>query len=93
MRGLIYEGTGQVRYVEDLTVREPGPGEVLVRIAASGICHSDISVINGTIGWPAPAVLGHEGAGVIEKLGPGVTGLDVGDHVALHTLANCGRCA
>lgn len=92
MRGLIYEGTGQVRYVEDLAVREPGAGEVLVRIAASGICHSDISVINGTINWPAPAVLGHEGAGVIEKLGPGVTGLAVGDHVALHTLANCGRC-
>ncbi len=70
MRGLIYEGNGQIRYVDDLQVREPGPGEVLVRIVASGICHSDISVINGTIGWPAPAVLGHEGAGVIEEIGP-----------------------
>ena len=92
MRALIYEGPGNIRFVEDVEVREPGAGEVLVRIAASGICHSDISVINGTIDWPAPAVLGHEGAGVVEKLGPGVTELAVGDHVALHTLANCGRC-
>ena len=92
MRALVYEGSGKIRFVEDVEVREPGPGEVLVRIVASGICHSDISVINGTIDWPAPAVLGHEGAGVVEKLGPGVTELAVGDHVALHTLANCGRC-
>ncbi len=92
MRALVYEGSGKIRFVEDVEVREPGPGEVLVRIVASGICHSDISVINGTIDWPAPAVLGHEGAGIIEKLGPGVTELAVGDHVALHTLANCGRC-
>ncbi len=92
MRALIYEGAGKLRYVEDLEVREPDAGEVLVRIVASGICHSDISVINGTIDWPAPAVLGHEGAGVVEKLGAGVTDLAIGDHVALHTLANCGRC-
>ena len=92
MRALVYEGSGKIRFVEDVEVREPGPSEVLVRIVASGICHSDISVINGTIDWPAPAVLGHEGAGIIEKLGPGVTELAVGDHVALHTLANCGRC-
>lgn len=92
MRGLIYEGQGQIRYVEDLDVRAPEAGEVLVRIIASGICHSDISVINGMIDWPAPAVLGHEGAGIIEALGPGVTDLALGDHVALHTLANCGRC-
>ncbi len=92
MRALVYEGSGKIRFVEDVEVREPGPSEVLVRIVASGICHSDISVINGTIDWPVPAVLGHEGAGIIEKLGPGVTELAVGDHVALHTLANCGRC-
>ena len=92
MRALVYEGSGKIRFVDDIEVREPGPSEVLVRIVASGICHSDISVINGTIDWPAPAVLGHEGAGIIEKLGPGVTELAVGDHVALHTLANCGRC-
>ena len=93
MRALIYEGPHTVRYTESLEVREPGPGEVLVRIAASGICHSDISVIDGTIAWAAPAVLGHEGAGVIERVGAHVTGLAPGDHVALHTLAYCGRCA
>lgn len=92
MRALMYEGPGRIRFVEDMEVRDPEAGEVLVRIVASGICHSDISVINGTIDWPAPAVLGHEGAGIVEKLGPGVTELAVGDHVALHTLANCGRC-
>ena len=92
MRALVYEGSGKIRHVENLEVRDPGPGEVLVRIAASGICHSDISVVNGTIEWPAPSVLGHEGAGVIEQVGTGVTDLAVGDHVALHTLANCGRC-
>src|SRR6185295_7917333 len=76
-----------------VTVRDPGPGEVLVRIVASGLCHSDLSVVNGTIPWAAPAVLGHEGAGVVEKVGEGVTRLRGGDHVVMHTLANCGHCA
>lgn len=93
MRALIYDGPNSVRYTEDLKVREPGFGEVLVRIAASGICRSDISVIEGRIAWPAPAVLGHEGAGVIERVGEGVTHLQKGDHVALHTLTHCGKCA
>jgi S-(hydroxymethyl)glutathione dehydrogenase/alcohol dehydrogenase len=93
MKALIYEGPGKMSYTEDLEVRDPEQGEVLVRIVASGICHSDISVLSGAIPWPAPAVLGHEGAGVIEKVGPGVTKLQPGDHVALHTLANCGQCA
>lgn len=92
MRALIYEGSGKITYTENLEVREPQAGEVLVRIVASGICHSDISVVNGTIEWPSPAVLGHEGAGIIEQVGPGVVDLAIGDHVALHTLANCGRC-
>ena len=93
MRALIHEGEGRIRYTESLSVREPEKDEVLVRIVASGICHSDISVMNGTIEWPAPAVLGHEGAGVIEQVGAGVTGLAPGDHVVLHTLAYCGHCA
>lgn len=92
MRALIYEGPNSVRYTEDLEVREPGFGEVLVRIVASGICRSDISVIEGHINWPAPAVLGHEGAGIVERVGEGVTHLAPGDHVALHTLTHCGHC-
>ncbi|WP_207544547.1 Zn-dependent alcohol dehydrogenase [Sphingomonas jatrophae] len=90
---MIYEGPGKMAFTDALSVRDPGPGEVLVRIAASGICHSDLSVVNGTIPWSAPAVLGHEGAGVIEAVGEGVTELAPGDHVALHTLAYCGQCA
>jgi len=93
MRGLVYEGRGRIRYTEHLSVREPAADEVLVRVAASGICHSDLSVVNGTIEWAAPAVLGHEGAGIIERVGADVKGLAPGDHVALHTLANCGHCA
>jgi len=93
MRGLIYGGSGRMAFTEDLAVREPAEDEVMVRIVASGICHSDLSVLDGTIEWPAPAVLGHEGAGVIERVGAGVKLLQPGDHVALHTLANCGHCA
>ncbi|MFI8961576.1 Zn-dependent alcohol dehydrogenase [Streptomyces sp. NPDC053493] len=92
MRGVVFDGK-QVRVVDDLEVREPGPGEVLVRIAAAGLCHSDLSVVDGTIPFPPPVVLGHEGAGVVEAVGPGVTHVTPGDHVALSTLANCGACA
>ncbi|MEU8973876.1 Zn-dependent alcohol dehydrogenase [Streptomyces monashensis] len=92
MRGVVFDGE-QVRVVDDLAVREPGPGEVLVAVAAAGLCHSDLSVVDGTIPFPVPVVLGHEGAGVVEAVGPGVTHVAPGDHVALSTLANCGTCA
>ncbi|APE23225.1 MULTISPECIES: Zn-dependent alcohol dehydrogenase [Streptomyces] len=92
MRGVVFDGE-RVRVVDDLEVRDPGPGEVLVGIAAAGLCHSDLSVVDGTIPFPPPVVLGHEGAGVVEAVGPGVTHVAPGDHVALSTLANCGACA
>ncbi|MEU0246843.1 Zn-dependent alcohol dehydrogenase [Streptomyces sp. NPDC006235] len=92
MRGVIFDGK-QVRVVTDLQVREPGPGEVRVAISAAGLCHSDLSVVDGTIPFPVPVVLGHEGAGVVEAVGEGVTHVAPGDHVALSTLANCGTCA
>ncbi|KUJ70041.1 Zn-dependent alcohol dehydrogenase [Streptomyces albus subsp. albus] len=92
MRGVIFDGE-RPRYVEDLEVREPGPGEVRVAVAAAGLCHSDLSVVDGTIPYPVPVVLGHEGAGVVEAVGPGVGHVAPGDHVALSTLANCGACA
>ncbi|MEU4091024.1 Zn-dependent alcohol dehydrogenase [Streptomyces sp. NPDC026673] len=91
MRGVIFDGT-QPAVVDDLEVRAPGPGEVLVRIRAAGLCHSDLSVIDGVIPFPVPVVLGHEGAGVVEATGAGVTHVAPGDHVALSTLANCGTC-
>jgi Zn-dependent alcohol dehydrogenase len=92
MRGVIFDGK-QVQVVDDLEIREPGPGEVLVAVSAAGLCHSDLSVVDGTIPFPVPVVLGHEGAGVVEAVGAGVTHVKAGDHVALSTLANCGACA
>ncbi|MFF8906569.1 Zn-dependent alcohol dehydrogenase [Streptomyces olivaceoviridis] len=92
MRGVVFDGR-RVQVVDDLTVRQPGPGEVLVAIAAAGLCHSDLSVVDGTIPFPVPVVLGHEGAGIVEAVGVGVTHVAPGDHVALSTLAHCGTCA
>ncbi|MEU8539517.1 alcohol dehydrogenase catalytic domain-containing protein [Streptomyces sp. NPDC048717] len=92
MRGAVFDGA-VVRVVDDLEVREPGPGEVAVTIRAAGLCHSDLAVVDGTIPFPVPVVLGHEGAGVVAAVGAGVTHVAPGDHVALSTLANCGACA
>ncbi|MFJ6634485.1 Zn-dependent alcohol dehydrogenase [Streptomyces sp. NPDC091376] len=92
MRGVVFDGE-RAEVADDLEIRDPGPGEVLVAIAAAGLCHSDLSVIDGTIPFPVPVVLGHEGAGVVEAVGAGVTHVVPGDHVSLSTLANCGACA
>lgn len=92
MRGIVFDGK-RAQVVHDLEVRDPAPGEVRVAVAAAGICHSDLSVIDGTIPFPPPVVLGHEGAGIVDAVGPGVTHVVPGDHVALSTLANCGACA
>jgi len=79
--------------IEDIDLDPPGPGEILVRIKAAGLCHSDLSVINGDRPRPLPMVLGHEAAGVVEQLGDGVTDLAVGDHVVLVFVPSCGHCA
>ncbi|MEU7584542.1 Zn-dependent alcohol dehydrogenase [Streptomyces sp. NPDC041068] len=92
MRGVVFDGE-RVEVVDDLEIRDPGPGEVLVAVSAAGLCHSDLSVIDGTIPFPPPVVLGHEGAGVVEAVGAGVTHVAPGDHVALSTIASCGACA
>ena len=91
MRGIVWTGELEVR--DDVAVRDPRPHEVRVRIHNAGLCHSDVSVIDGTIPFPTPVVLGHEGAGVVEQVGDAVTKVAVGDHVVLTTLGNCGRCA
>ena len=68
MRGIVFTGEGaEVR--NDVEVIDPGPYEVLVRLSAAGVCHSDVSLIDGTIPWPAPSLMGHEGAGIVEKVG------------------------
>jgi alcohol dehydrogenase len=79
--------------LETLDLAPPGRGEVLVRIAAAGLCHSDLSVINGDRPRPLPMALGHEAAGVVEALGEGVTSLGKGDHVVLVFMPSCGHCA
>ena len=79
--------------VQEVELRAPGPGEVLVRMGAAGLCHSDLSVINGDRPRPTPMALGHEAAGVVEALGPGVDDLKKGDHVVLVFIPSCGHCA
>jgi alcohol dehydrogenase len=79
--------------IEEIDLRPPGPGELLVRMGAAGLCHSDLSVINGDRPRPTPMALGHEAAGVVEELGPGVSDLKKGDHVVLVFIPSCGHCA
>jgi len=90
MRGLVWTGELEVR--DDVEVRGPKAHEVMVRIVNAGLCHSDVSVLDGTIPFPTPVVLGHEGAGVVEAVGDAVRKVKVGDHVVLTTLGSCGLC-
>jgi alcohol dehydrogenase len=78
--------------IEEVELDDPGHGEVLVKISAAGLCHSDLSVIDGNRPRPTPMVLGHEAAGVVEKVGPGVDDLIVGDHVVMVFVPSCGHC-
>ncbi|WP_292160432.1 zinc-dependent alcohol dehydrogenase family protein [Brevundimonas sp.] len=79
--------------IETVTLDPPGPGEVQVRIRAAGLCHSDLSVINGDRPRPLPMALGHEAAGEVEVLGEGVDDLSVGDHVVMVFMPSCGHCS
>ena len=78
--------------IETVDLAPPGYGEILVKVAAAGLCHSDLSVINGDRPRPTPMVLGHEAAGVVAQLGPGVDDLAVGDHVVMVFVPSCGHC-
>jgi len=78
--------------IETLELNPPGPGEVLVKMAAAGLCHSDLSVINGDRPRPTPMALGHEAAGIVEEVGAGVDDLRRGDHVVLVFIPSCGHC-
>ena len=78
--------------LEEVELDAPGPGEVLVRIRAAGLCHSDLSVIDGNRPRPLPMVLGHEAAGVVEQVGEGVSNLARGDHVVAAFVPSCGHC-
>src|ERR1700754_3882869 len=91
IRAAVLPATGAALELADLELAPPGPGEVLVRLHAGGVCHSDFNAIDGTAETRCPAVLGHEGAGVVEAVGDGVR-LSPGTHVLLSWLPSCGRC-
>lgn len=78
--------------IAQLELEGPGPGEVLVQVAAAGLCHSDLSVINGSRPRPMPMALGHEGSGIVVDVGPGVTRTRPGDHVVFSFVPMCGKC-
>jgi len=90
VKGIVWTGELEVRH--DVEVRDVRADEVRVRVHAAGLCHSDVSVVDGTIPFPTPVVLGHEGAGVVEAVGDAVTSVGVGDHVVLTTMGFCGHC-
>ncbi len=79
-------------HIETLELEPPGEGEVLVKIMAAGLCHSDLSVIDGTRPRPTPLALGHEAAGIVLEIGPGVRNINVGDHAVLVFVPSCGHC-
>ena len=91
-KAAVLRGSGHPLEVQTVTVDDPGPGQVRVKLAACGICHTDQSVLQGVLPRAEPVVMGHEGAGVIESIGAGVTTLTPGDHVIMTTTAFCGRC-
>lgn len=92
MRAAILEEQGRPLVVRDIDVRGPGPGELRISIAATGVCHSDLSVQNGTLPHPVPCVPGHEGAGIVTEVGAGVESFAAGDHVILSWIASCRAC-
>ena len=91
-RAAVLYGFGEPLKVETIKLKAPREDEVVVKMAASGVCHSDLSVQQAKIPFPPPVVLGHEGAGVIQEVGKGVTTLEPGDHVVLSWVENCGHC-
>ena len=92
MKAAILNDYQQPLSVEQVRIDPPGPGEVKVRVGATGVCHSDYHIIKGEWRYGVPMLLGHEAAGVVEELGRDVEGLEVGDHAVLSFRPNCGRC-
>jgi len=88
----IHLGEGNQLVIQEVTIDDPRPGEVLVKMGASGVCGSDRHVIDGDWPMPQPTILGHEGAGVVEAVGEGVTSVSVGDHVVMSWFAPCQKC-
>ncbi|MFF9818847.1 Zn-dependent alcohol dehydrogenase [Streptomyces sp. NPDC014006] len=92
VRAAVLPAVGAPLEITDIQLPDPGPGQVRVRLAAAGVCHSDLSLSNGTMRVPVPAVLGHEGAGTVVAVGEGVTHVSPGDGVVLNWAPACGGC-
>jgi len=92
VRAAVLTAVGAPLDITEIDLPEPGPGQVRVRLAAAGVCHSDLSLSNGTLSQPVPAVLGHEGAGTVVAVGEGVEGHSPGDRVVLNWAPSCGEC-
>ena len=92
MKAAVLNETNSPFSIETVDLQPPQTGEVLVKMAASGVCHSDWHVVEGLSYFPLPIICGHEGAGVVEAVGDGVTSVQPGDHVSLNFRAHCGSC-
>ncbi|MFE7776743.1 Zn-dependent alcohol dehydrogenase [Streptomyces sp. NPDC057445] len=92
VRAAVLPAVGSPLEITRIELPEPGPGQVRVRLAAAGVCHSDLSLSDGTMRVPVPAVLGHEGAGTVVSVGEGVTHVAPGDGVVLNWAPSCGKC-
>jgi S-(hydroxymethyl)glutathione dehydrogenase/alcohol dehydrogenase len=92
MRAAIFVGQEQPLSIEDVEEIPPGPQDVVVTIKASGVCHSDLSVVHGYVPLPPPVILGHEGTGIVEEVGPEVVGIKKGDRVIASFTPACGTC-
>jgi S-(hydroxymethyl)glutathione dehydrogenase/alcohol dehydrogenase len=92
MKAAVMYGVNQPLVIEDIEIDEPREHEVLVKTSASGVCHSDLHFMEGSYPHPLPAVLGHESAGVVEKVGSAVTKVKAGDRVVVAFVASCGAC-
>ncbi|MDT0389882.1 Zn-dependent alcohol dehydrogenase [Streptomyces dubilierae] len=92
VRAAVLPAVGSPLEITGIELPDPGPGQVHVRLAAAGVCHSDLSLSNGTMRLPVPAVLGHEGAGTVLAVGEGVTHVAPGDGVVLNWAPSCGAC-
>jgi NDMA-dependent alcohol dehydrogenase len=91
LAAVLYE-SGKPLVIEEVEVAEPQAGEVMVRMKAAGVCHSDLHVMKGDLPMPTPIIPGHEGAGIVEAVGPGVTSVAPGDHIVPIWRSSCGRC-
>jgi S-(hydroxymethyl)glutathione dehydrogenase/alcohol dehydrogenase len=92
MKAAIFHGPGQPLTIEQVDIDDPREREVLVRVVASGVCHSDLHFVDGLYMWPTPAILGHEAAGIVEKVGSQVSYVKPGDHVIACLSVFCGYC-